>query len=502
MAVEKKIWFMLKIVLFTALCLLIVPKKEMVKAENKVDWEHYYVYSSDKELNKYAKKWDDFYLDQCVAMEPDQNGFYITNGICLEYDEPRNYDEEDWEEEDNKIKSVKIPDGVTKVYGLEGYNIRLVIPATVEEIRNVSAESVYFEKRNGKPLKIGCHCFESTLIENFPPEVIEIGRDSFFQADFENLTLPDTITEIPEKTFCSTQGRIRLPESVKKIGKNSFDGTDTGLDGSYVIVPNSVKTIGKGAFHNQKGKVICKKGSAIEKYCKKNHIDYTHSGTPRFEKKTYYIVKGYYDYFYFQPMGIPGKVHISIKDKKIAGYDGDQYVYNGKKIGKTTIIATLNGKKYTAKLVVLPKSKQNRIKEAVHNSVDSSMSDAKKADMLAGWLMGAYEYGSDPHQKYSCTSSEGALLDGYAVCSGVAAAYQELLEHAGIKCKVVRGTTYNGIQWASHAWNLVKTEDGWTHMDVTFRGMGAWLSSDKEISGKYKWDHKKYPKAKKSYHEL
>ncbi len=56
--------------------------------------------------------------------------------------------------------------------------------------------------------------------------------------------------------------------------------------------------------------------------------------------------------------------------------------------------------------------------------------------------------------------AEGLLLNGLAVCSGYASTFQLLMELAGVDCEYV---TNHG-----HAWNLVKIEDEWYHIDVTW----------------------------------
>lgn len=56
--------------------------------------------------------------------------------------------------------------------------------------------------------------------------------------------------------------------------------------------------------------------------------------------------------------------------------------------------------------------------------------------------------------------SYGALVDGFASCSGYAAAYRYLCQRANLWCDTVVSDT--------HAWNLVKLESGTYHMDVTW----------------------------------
>lgn len=69
------------------------------------------------------------------------------------------------------------------------------------------------------------------------------------------------------------------------------------------------------------------------------------------------------------------------------------------------------------------------------------------------------------------------LLDGNAVCSGMAMAYSLLLNTAGVECKYVFGLA----KGFGHAWNIVKINGQWYHVDVT------WDLFFKAMHGKYKW---------------
>ena len=56
--------------------------------------------------------------------------------------------------------------------------------------------------------------------------------------------------------------------------------------------------------------------------------------------------------------------------------------------------------------------------------------------------------------------AEGPLLNNKAVCSGYASAFQLLMTFADVECEYVFSDT--------HAWNLVKLDDEWYHIDVTW----------------------------------
>lgn len=62
---------------------------------------------------------------------------------------------------------------------------------------------------------------------------------------------------------------------------------------------------------------------------------------------------------------------------------------------------------------------------------------------------------------------EGVLLNKKAVCEGIAKAVKFLLNKKSIECEVVTGYTKqeDGVR---HAWNVVKVDGLWYHLDVTW----------------------------------
>lgn len=68
-------------------------------------------------------------------------------------------------------------------------------------------------------------------------------------------------------------------------------------------------------------------------------------------------------------------------------------------------------------------------------------------------------------QNYSAYS---ALIHKTSVCNGYALLAYKMLTYANIPCKYVTGyTSTNGVK-QEHAWNLVKVDDKWYNMDITW----------------------------------
>ena len=82
-------------------------------------------------------------------------------------------------------------------------------------------------------------------------------------------------------------------------------------------------------------------------------------------------------------------------------------------------------------------------------------------------------------------------------CYHHAALLKYMLERAGYSSIYVEGIDkYTG--GGPHAWTIVKTNDGWRHIDATqVRGLQTfYLVKDSVISPYFKWDRSKYPAAK------
>ena len=95
-------------------------------------------------------------------------------------------------------------------------------------------------------------------------------------------------------------------------------------------------------------------------------------------------------------------------------------------------------------------------------SLDSNYEKEKYVhDALASAV--TYNLTADMNQ-----SAYSALVNGKSVCAGYARAYQYLLQQLGIPCYYCTG--YSG---GDHAWNIVKLEDGYYNVDVTWDDAAA-----------------------------
>ena len=101
------------------------------------------------------------------------------------------------------------------------------------------------------------------------------------------------------------------------------------------------------------------------------------------------------------------------------------------------------------------------VEEAL-SALNDSMSSLQKAIALHEYMVLNCKYDTGSPIKSKSYNAYGALVDGVAVCQGYALAYKYLLNKAGVACYMVTSDTMN------HAWNMVKTDGQYYHVDATF----------------------------------
>lgn len=102
-------------------------------------------------------------------------------------------------------------------------------------------------------------------------------------------------------------------------------------------------------------------------------------------------------------------------------------------------------------------------------------------------------------------SPYGFFILGEGVSQAYATGMQILLEKAGIESHVVVGYMLDSPEKELHAWNLVKTEGGWRHIDATNNDLGTqyedqvslyyYKMTDEMARQYYVWDESFYPQA-------
>lgn len=129
-------------------------------------------------------------------------------------------------------------------------------------------------------------------------------------------------------------------------------------------------------------------------------------------------------------------------------------------------------------------------------------SDYEKIWTVNNYLCDLITYPSEEPYPPESHTPYGAFENGSAVCDGYAKSAKLLLAGAGVDTRVIVGTCTNG---EGHAWNMVKLEDRWYHLDICWNdGAGNWdkdgrkeyfLVTDQYIELSRSWDAGLYPKS-------
>ena len=148
-----------------------------------------------------------------------------------------------------------------------------------------------------------------------------------------------------------------------------------------------------------------------------------------------------------------------------------------------------------------------KVKWVVDTYTTPDMSDMEKAKRLHDWVIYNTIYDQDAanavydntwrnYANHSSFEASGPLLYGTGVCDGYTKAYQMLLNQAGIENRYITGPVgswrngYEG-EGEEHAWNLVKIDGSWYHVDCTFDDQGVgyeyFLENDEYMWGDHHW---------------
>ncbi len=96
------------------------------------------------------------------------------------------------------------------------------------------------------------------------------------------------------------------------------------------------------------------------------------------------------------------------------------------------------------------------------SGISDTMSDMEKAIVLHDYLVLNCKYDTSSSLPRKTFTAYGALVDGKSVCQGYALAYKYLLSKVQIPCYMVTSESMN------HAWNMVKLDGKYYHVDVTY----------------------------------
>lgn len=154
---------------------------------------------------------------------------------------------------------------------------------------------------------------------------------------------------------------------------------------------------------------------------------------------------------------------------------------------------------------------ENKIKEIVKLIIKPGMTDFQKEIAVHNYIVNNTKYDEKNYEKGTvpkeANTSYGVLINGVGVCGGYASAMDKLLKAAGVECIIISGEAGENGKYEPHAWNLVKLDGEYYHIDATwndpiytFNGVRKdvlhfdyFNLTDKQMSKDHKWDRNKYP---------
>ena len=166
---------------------------------------------------------------------------------------------------------------------------------------------------------------------------------------------------------------------------------------------------------------------------------------------------------------------------------------------------TVNDVQYTVNYDLAPEKHAlmlGKVKQIVEN-MPPGLSDVEKVKYVNDYLVSQTVYNLDsvdnPYTPYSI------LINGEGVCQGYALAAYLLLKEMDIDVRYVTG---DAIPVGGHAWNLVKVDGEWYHLDTTWNDpipdqgknirYDYFLLADATISKDHVWDTTLYPTTSKT----
>ncbi|GEM_PF-798146 len=145
----------------------------------------------------------------------------------------------------------------------------------------------------------------------------------------------------------------------------------------------------------------------------------------------------------------------------------------------------------------------------VAENISITMAEFEKEKVLHDYIVSNTRYDRENLQNNTLLDEAfeeyGCLVSGVAVCEGYARGMKLLCDLAGIECLVVTGWEAEGSNPDSHAWNIVKIDGKYYHLDTTnddpVLGNGAEILTysyfnltDNEMGKKYVWAREEFPR--------
>ena len=290
----------------------------------------------------------------------------------------------------------------------------------------------------------------------------------------KKVTLPASLEAIESYAFsnCPALKRIDLPAQIREISWGSFENCPK-LVLYAEIGSDSAKALSRAnlTFHTDGGN--CSLQYIYDNYDKPPTalamVDYDDR-----KATTVTVPEGVttIKYFSFQGFAKLKKIKLpstleSLDTWTLAGLNRETLflVKKGSKAERIVRgygLSYDNGKKRVAGYDITNLSE--KVDWVVSNYITPGMSEREKVRVLNNWLTMNAHYDSS----YTYHGAEGVMILGYGVCDSYSYAFELLATRAGLANRRLTGNAVSGYGGGGHAWNLVRVDGQWYHIDTTW----------------------------------
>lgn len=155
---------------------------------------------------------------------------------------------------------------------------------------------------------------------------------------------------------------------------------------------------------------------------------------------------------------------------------------------------------------------KSQIKNIV-NSFQNCNSDFEKANAINNYLLKNATYAIEEYNSGKKFLSDGMsihspytiLAHKKGVCTAFAELYKMMADELGLETKVVTGDAFSFGKWGSHAWNIVKIDGKWYHLDASWNKESDhpdyhnkyFLVGDNAMTLDHRWNENDFPSMSK-----
>jgi hypothetical protein len=169
---------------------------------------------------------------------------------------------------------------------------------------------------------------------------------------------------------------------------------------------------------------------------------------------------------------------------------------------------------YPREIVVSMRERTNSIaNDIIKNIIKPEMNEYERVLAVHDYLIKNSRYDKLNASKNTVPPEEheayGVLVKGIGVCDSYSKAMKLLLEKTGVYCLIVEGSkagnTIQSLDDVDHAWNIVRIDGEYYHVDTTWNDVNEGKGSinmvyhhfnlnDTEMQKTHIWERSKYPK--------